>query len=45
VRVLPEFATSRLGQYMYYPQRSQLPARVRTFIDFVMHQVDTGWMR
>ncbi|MEJ0002760.1 MAG: LysR family transcriptional regulator [Pararobbsia sp.] len=45
VRILPTFATSRLGLYMYYPQRKQLPTRVRHFIDFVMHRVDSGWLR
>lgn len=45
VRILPAFATSRLGIYMYYPQRKQLPTRVRHFIDFVMERVRDGRLR
>jgi len=33
--ILPEFSSSNIGLYMYYPQRSQMPLRVRRFIDFV----------
>jgi DNA-binding transcriptional LysR family regulator len=45
VRVLPEFSTSRLSLYMYYPQRKQLPTRVRHFIDFAMQRTEEGWLR
>lgn len=36
VVVLPQHSTTRLGVFMYYPQRERIPARVRQFIDFVM---------
>lgn len=34
--ILPGLSASSVGLYMYYPQRSQIPARVRRFIDFVV---------
>lgn len=36
VQLLPDTVTHRLGLYMYYPQRTQLPLRVRNFIDFIV---------
>lgn len=33
--ILPGLSSSDIGLYMYYPQRSQMPLRVRRFIDFV----------
>jgi DNA-binding transcriptional LysR family regulator len=45
VQILPAYATSRQGVYMYYPQRKQLPTRVRHFIDFVMQRAGDGWLR
>jgi len=35
VRVLPQFETPDADIYAVYPQRHQLAARVRTFVDFV----------
>ncbi|CDG83671.1 LysR family transcriptional regulator [Janthinobacterium agaricidamnosum] len=35
VAILPQLATANGGLYMYYPQRTQMPLRVRNFIDFV----------
>lgn len=34
--ILTEFSSSNVGLYMYYPHRSQMPVRVRRFIDFVV---------
>lgn len=36
IPLLPQFSSSRLGLYMYYPQRERIPLRVRRFIDFVL---------
>jgi DNA-binding transcriptional LysR family regulator len=36
VALLPQCATSRLGVFMFYPERERIPARVRQFIDYVM---------
>ena len=35
LHLLPRHTTERMGLYLYYPQRSHQPARVRAFIDFV----------
>ncbi|NRR31256.1 LysR family transcriptional regulator [Oxalobacteraceae bacterium] len=35
VHLLPQLATSNMAVYLYYPQRTQMPLRVRHFIDFV----------
>ncbi|MEC5387144.1 LysR family transcriptional regulator [Uliginosibacterium sp. H3] len=40
VRLLPELASARPGLYMYYAQRTQIPLRVRRFIDFVIAAAD-----
>ncbi|HTJ94881.1 MAG TPA: LysR family transcriptional regulator [Pararobbsia sp.] len=45
VTILDEFATDSHGLYMYYAQRKQLPVRVRRFIDFVMSEVERGWLQ
>jgi DNA-binding transcriptional LysR family regulator len=34
--LLPQLSTARLSIFMYYPQRTQMPARVRRFVDFVI---------
>lgn len=34
VHLLPELDTRSAGIYMYYPQRTRMPSRVRLFIDF-----------
>lgn len=36
VEILPQFATAMSSVYMYYPQRSQMPKRVRDFINYVI---------
>jgi DNA-binding transcriptional LysR family regulator len=38
VPLMLEHFNERYGVYMYYPQRTEIPSRVRTFIDFVMAQ-------
>jgi DNA-binding transcriptional LysR family regulator len=45
VTILNELATASMGLYMYYAQRKQLPVRVRHFIDFVMGEVENGWLQ
>jgi DNA-binding transcriptional LysR family regulator len=45
VTILNELATASMGLYMYYAQRKQLPVRVRHFIDFVMSEVENGWLQ
>jgi len=39
VHLLKNHTTERIGFYIYYPQRKQMPQRARRFIDFVI-----GWM-
>ncbi|TFW17660.1 LysR family transcriptional regulator [Duganella callida] len=39
VPLLPQTVTSNNGVFMYYPQRTQMPLRVRHFIDFVSERV------
>ncbi|PQO86364.1 hypothetical protein C5614_31435 [Massilia phosphatilytica] len=34
VHLLPELDTRSAGIYMYYPQRTRMPSRVRLFIDY-----------
>lgn len=34
IRLIPEGTTARLGIYMYYTERTQIPFRVRQFIDY-----------
>lgn len=36
VHVLVKHNSERIGLYIYYPQRAQLPARTRRFIDFAV---------
>lgn len=36
VPILREHINERYGVYLYYPQRSEMPSRVRKFIDFVL---------
>lgn len=36
VPLLPQLSTARLSIFMYYPQRTQMPSRVRRFVDFVI---------
>lgn len=45
VTILGEMASASMGLYMYYAQRKQLPVRVRHFIDFVMSEVENGWLQ
>lgn len=35
VPLMPQFDSSNVGLYMYYPHRTHIPVRVRRFIDFV----------
>lgn len=35
VAILPRLTTANKGLYMYYQQRTQMPLRVRNFIDFI----------
>lgn len=39
VHLLKSHVTERIGFYIYYPQRNQLPQRTRRFIDFVVEKV------
>jgi DNA-binding transcriptional LysR family regulator len=34
IRLVPEGTTARLGIYMYYTERTQIPFRIRQFIDY-----------
>jgi len=36
VEILPQFATAISAIHMYYPHRTQMPARVRLFVNYVM---------
>lgn len=45
VTILHDMSTTESGLYMYYAQRKQLPVRVRRFIDFVMSEVEAGWLQ
>ncbi len=36
IQILPDGRVPRLGIYMYYSERTKIPARVRQFIDFCM---------
>lgn len=36
VHLLPKHISARIGLYVYYPQRAQLPQKVRRFIDFTV---------
>lgn len=38
-RILPEFTLPSADLYSYYPSKSNLPARVRAFIDFLVEQL------
>lgn len=40
VPLMLEHINERYGVYMYYPQHSEIPSRVRKFIDFVMTRRD-----
>lgn len=39
VQVLPELVTANSALYMYYPQRTQMPMRVRNFINFMVDEI------
>jgi DNA-binding transcriptional LysR family regulator len=41
LHLLPRHTTERMGLYLYYPQRSHQPARVRAFIDFVSERLQS----
>jgi DNA-binding transcriptional LysR family regulator len=36
VPLLPQLTSARLSVFLYYPQRTQMPVRVRRFVDFVI---------
>ncbi|GAB2901544.1 LysR family transcriptional regulator [Paraburkholderia jirisanensis] len=36
IGLLPQLSSARLSVFMYYPQRTQMPSRVRRFVDFVV---------
>jgi LysR family transcriptional regulator, transcriptional activator for dmlA len=40
-RVLPEFALPDADLYVYYPSKQNLPARARTFINFLVEELTT----
>jgi len=40
-RVLPEFALPDADLYVYYPSKQNLPARARTFINFLVEELAT----
>jgi len=37
--VLTEYISERMGFYLYFPQRTDMPARVRRFIDFAVERL------
>lgn len=39
VHLLKTHLTERIGLYIYYPQRTQMPQRTRRFIDFVIERI------
>ena len=39
IHLLKQHTTERIGFYIYYPQRNQMPQRARRFIDFVIERV------
>lgn len=39
VHLLKSHVTERIGFYIYYPQRNQMPQRARRFIDFVIERI------
>lgn len=39
VHLLKNHMTERIGFYIYYPQRNQMPQRARRFIDFMIGKV------
>jgi DNA-binding transcriptional LysR family regulator len=42
VHLLPKHISARIGLYVYYPQRAQLPQKVRRFIDFTVARLHGG---
>jgi DNA-binding transcriptional LysR family regulator len=42
VHLLPKHVSARIGLYVYYPQRAQLPQKVRRFIDFSVARLQGG---
>jgi DNA-binding transcriptional LysR family regulator len=36
IPLLPQLSSARLSVFIYYPQRTQMPSRVRRFVDFVI---------
>ncbi|MDQ8022261.1 MAG: LysR family transcriptional regulator [Moraxellaceae bacterium] len=45
VHLLKSHSTERIGFYLYYPQRTQMPQRTRRFIDFVIERLGTAERR
>lgn len=41
-RILPEFTLPSADLYAYYPSKQNLPARVRSFIDYLTEQLASG---
>lgn len=41
-RILPTFTLPSADLYAYYPSRQNLPARVRTFVDFLVDELAPG---
>lgn len=39
VPLLPEFVSDRMGLYIYFAQRADMPGRVRRFIDFAVERL------
>jgi len=42
VALLSSYVSDRLGLYLYYPQRADMPSRVRNFIDFAVESLRGG---
>jgi DNA-binding transcriptional LysR family regulator len=39
VPVLPQHVSQKAHAFFHYPNRKNLPARVRKFVDFMLHQL------
>jgi DNA-binding transcriptional LysR family regulator len=42
INLFPDWADERFPLYVYYPSRSHVPAKVRTFIDFIVESLSAG---
>jgi hypothetical protein len=36
INLFPDWSDERFALYVYYPSRNHVPAKVRTFIDFIV---------